>query len=137
MGTEQSNVEFVKDLYAAFNRGDLPYILERFAPELEGFGVTANGAAKAPWHFEGKTRDDVRRYFEALVGAMEPLRLDVEHCAAAGDYVYATLHQEWKVRKTGKLLPMKNGIHRFKVRGGKVVGWLGLEDTQLTNEALA
>ncbi len=137
MSTEQANIEFVKDLYAAFNRGDLPYILERFAPELEGFGVTANGAKKAPWHFVGKTRADVARYFETLIGAMEPLRVEVEHLAAAGDCVYATLHQEWKVRKTGKILPMKDGIHRFKVRDGQVVGWLAAEDTQLTNEALA
>ena len=45
MSTEAKNVEFVKDLYAAFGRGDLPYILERFAPELESFGVTAGGRA--------------------------------------------------------------------------------------------
>lgn len=136
MSTEHNNIEFVKDLYAAFGRGDLPYILERFAPELESFGVTANGRAKAPWHFPGKRREDVAKYFEALIGAMEPLRVEPQHYAAAGDYVYATLYQEWKVRKTGKTLPMKNGVHRFKVKGGQVVEWFAAEDTQLTNETL-
>ena len=135
MTTEQKNIEFVKDLYAAFGRGDLPYILERFAPELEAFGVTANGKAKAPWHFPGSRREDVARYFEALLGTMEPLRVEPQHFAAAGDYVYATLYQEWKVRKNGKLLPMKDGVHRFKITNGRVVAWFAAEDTQLSVEA--
>jgi len=135
MTTEQKNIDFVKDLYAAFGRGDLPYILERFAPELESFGVTANGRAKAPWHIPGKRREDVARYFELLMGTMEPLRFEPLHLAAGDDYVYATVYQEWKVRKSGKALPMKNGVHRFKVKGGLVVEWFAAEDTQLSVES--
>src|SRR5215471_3319325 len=110
MSVEQKNIEFVKDLYAAFDRGDLAHILERFAPELESFGVTANGRTKAPWHFAGRRREDVARYFDALMGTMEPIRVEPEHYAAGGDYVYVTLQQEWKVRKNGNILPMKNGV---------------------------
>lgn len=137
MGNEQKNIEFVKDLYGAFGRGDLPYILERFAPELESFGVNANGRAKAPWHLPGNRREDVGKYFEALLGALEPLRVEPQNLAAGGDYVYVTLYQEWKVRKSGRPLAMKNGIHRFKIREGKVVEWLAAEDTQQSIEALA
>ena len=136
MSVEQNNIEFVKGLYAAFGRGDLPFILERFAPELESFGVTANGRAKAPWHIVGKRREDVAKYFEALMATMEPLRVEPEHYAAGGDYVYVTLHQEWKVRKSAKVLPMKDGVHRFKIKDGKVVAWFAAEDTQLTMETL-
>lgn len=136
MSIEQKNIEFVKDLYTAFGRGDLPYILERFAPDLESFGVTANGRAKAPWHFGGRRRDDVARYFDVLLATMEPLRVEPAHYAAGGDYVYVTLDQEWKVRKTGKTLPMKNGVHRFKIKDGKIVEWFAAEDTQLTMETI-
>jgi ketosteroid isomerase-like protein len=137
MSTQAKNIEFVKDLYAAFGRGDLPYILERFAPQLEAFGVNAGGRAKAPFHFQGKTREDVARYFEALMGTMEPLRLEPQHYAAGGDYVYATLYHEYKVRKTGKVLSLNNGVHRFKVKDGMVVAWLAADDTQLTMEAIS
>jgi ketosteroid isomerase-like protein len=136
MSTE-TNIAFIQDLYAAFGRGDLPYILERFAPELEEFGVTANGQARAPWHITTATRDGVSKYFELLLGALEPVRFEVRHIAAADDYVYATLDHAYRVRKNGKMLPMKNGVHRFKVRNGRVIGWFACEDTQLTNEALA
>jgi ketosteroid isomerase-like protein len=137
MSQEQKNIEFVKDLYAAFARGDLPYILERFAPELESFGVTANGHGKAPWHIPGKRREDVARYFETLIGTLEPLRFEPQHFAAEGEHVYATLYQEWKVRKSGKVLAMRDGIHRFKVSAGRVVAWLAAEDTQLSVEAVS
>lgn len=137
MDTEAKNIELVKDLYAAFGRGDLPYILERFAPELESFGVNAGGRAKAPFHFHGKTRADVAKYFEALLGVLEPLRLEPLHYAAGGDCVYATLYHEYKVRKTGKTLALNNGVHRFTLRNGLVVGWFAADDTQLTNEALS
>ena len=56
--------------------------------------------------------------------------------AASGEWVYATLTQEWKVRATGKVLSMRDGVHRFRIKNGKVVEWRGFEDTALTCEAL-
>lgn len=135
MSAEQ-NIDFIKDLYVAFSRGDLPYILERFAPALEEFGVMANGRAKAPWHITATTREGVAKYFEMLLGTLEPVRFEPRDFAAAGDYVYATIDHAYKVRKSGKTLPMKNGVHRFKVKGGQVVAWFASEDTQLTMETL-
>lgn len=135
--TQDQNIELVKELYAAFSRGDLPYILERFAPELEAFGVNAQGRAKAPWHAPiPKTREGVAMYFELLLGALEPVSFEPRHYAAAGDYVYATIDQTHKVRKSGQTLVMKDGVHRFKVKGGRVVAWFAAEDTQLSVEAL-
>ena len=133
----ETNVEFIKDLYAAFSRGDLPYILERFAPELEEFGVMANGRSKAPWHVTATTREGVAKYFELLLGTLEPLRFEPRDFAAAGDLVYATIDHEYKVRKNGRTLVMKNGVHRFTVRAGRVVAWFASEDTQLTLETFA
>jgi ketosteroid isomerase-like protein len=136
--TREKNIDLVKDLYAAFSRGDLPYILERFAPELEGVGVNANGRAKAPWHAATpRTREGVAKYFELLLGALEPVRLEPRDFAAGDDYVYATIDQTHRVRKTGKTLVMKDGVHRFKLKDGRVVAWFAAEDTQLSVEAVA
>src|SRR5258708_3744973 len=133
--TDMNNIDFVNDLYEAFKRGDLPYIAERFG-DLEHSGVVADAKRRAPWHFPLVGRGAVTKYFEALMGAMEPIRLEAREVVAAGDYVYATLVQEWKVRATGKVLVMKDGVHRFRIRAGKVVEWRAFEDTALTCEAL-
>jgi len=129
------NIEFVTDLYEAFKRGDLPYIVERFG-DLENSGVVADAGKLAPWHFPLRGSGAVVKYFEALMGTMEPIRLDARDLATSGDYVYATLSQEWKVRATGKVLVMKDGAHRFRIRAGMVVEWRAFEDTALTCEAL-
>ena len=129
------NIKFVSDLYEAFKRGDLQYVTERFGA-LENSGVVADSKKKAPWHFPLAGANAVTRYFEALMGAMEPLRLEATQLEGAGEYVYATLAQEWKVRATGKILSMKDGVHRFRIRGGKVVEWRAFEDTALSCEAL-
>ena len=128
------NIKFVNELYDAFKRGDLPYIVERFG-ELENSGVCADAKKRAPWHFalKGPT---VAKYYEALMGAMEPIRLETRDLAVVGDQVYATVTQEWKVRATGKVLSMRDGVHRFRIKNGKVIEWRGFEDTALTCEAL-
>jgi ketosteroid isomerase-like protein len=133
--SEPDNVAFVADLYEAFKRGDVPYIVSRFG-DLQSSGVVADAKKRAPWHAPMVGEGAVAKYFDALIGTMEPLRLDVVQLAAQGEYVYATLTQEWKVRATGKVLTMKDGVHRFRIRGGKVVEWRGFEDTALTCEAL-
>jgi ketosteroid isomerase-like protein len=130
-----TNIDLVNDLYGAFKRGDVPYIIERFG-SLEDSGVLADATKRAPWHFPLKGPGAVAKYFEALIGALEPIRLDTRNLAVVGDYVYATLSQEWKVRATGKVLVMKDGVHRFRIRDGKVVEWRGFEDTALSCEAL-
>jgi ketosteroid isomerase-like protein len=129
------NVKFVSELYEAFKRGDLPYIIERFG-DLQSSGVVADSKKRAPWHFPLSGPGAVAKYFEALMGALEPVRLETRDLAASGDTVYATVSQEWRVRATGKALIMKDGAHRFRVRGGKVVEWRAFEDTALSCEAL-
>ena len=129
------NLSFVNDLYQAFKRGDLPFIMERFG-DLESSGVVADSKRKAPWHFPLAGTGAVARYFEALMGTLEPLRFEATHLATAGEYVYATVAQEWKVRATGRILSMRDGAHRFRIRAGKVVEWRAFEDTALTGEIL-
>jgi len=134
----EKNIQVIKDCYQAFARGDLPFILERVAPVgFERWGVVASGTFRAPWHFEAKNRQDVQKYFEAVLGTMEPLRFEPSLFAAAGDYVYATVHMEYKVRANGKILVMTDVVHKFKLQGGQIVGVRISEDTEHTREILA
>jgi ketosteroid isomerase-like protein len=135
---EEKNIQVIKDCYQAFGRGDLPFILERVSPVgFERWGVVAGGTWRAPWHHEANSRQDVQKYFEAVLGALEPLRFEPSLFAAAGDYVYATVHMEYKVRANGRALVMPDVVHKFKLLDGRIVGVRISEDTELTREALA
>src|SRR5437879_2497509 len=109
------NVKLVSDLYEAFKRGDLPYIIERFGDVSES-GVVADSKKKAPWHIPLNGHAAVAKYFELLLGTMEPIRVEASRIVGDGEWVYATLTQEWKVRATGKVLVMRDGVHRFRFR---------------------
>jgi ketosteroid isomerase-like protein len=80
---DMDNIKFVTDLYEAFKRGDLPYIVERFG-DLENSGVLADAGKRAPWHFPLRGSGAVVKYFEALMGTMEPIRLNPRDLAATG-----------------------------------------------------
>ena len=134
---EEKNIQVIKDCYQAFTRGDLPFILERVSPvRFERWGVVASGKWRAPWHHEANSKKDVQKYFEAVLGALEPLRFEPSLFAAAGDYVYATVHMEYKVRANEKVLVMQDVVHKFKLLEGRIVGVRISEDTEHTREAL-
>jgi ketosteroid isomerase-like protein len=135
---EEKNIQVIKDCYQAYTRGDLPFILERISPvHFERWGVVANGTWRAPWHLEAKSSQDVQKFFEALLGTMEPLRFEPSLFAAVGDYVYATVNMEYKVRSNGKILVMSDIVHKFKLLDGRIVGVRLSEDTEHTREVLA
>jgi ketosteroid isomerase-like protein len=135
---EEKNIQVIKDCYQAFGRGDLPFILERVSlVQFERWGVVADGTWRAPWHQPATSRQEVQKYFEAVLGAMEPLRFEPSLFAAAGDTVYATVHMEYKVRANGKILVMPDVVHKFKLLDGRIVGVRISEDTEHTREVLA
>ncbi len=136
MTHEHKNLQIIQDCYAAFGRGDLGFVLDHFADELTEFGVISDAAPGVPWHFRGKRKADVARYFEALGGALETRGFAATDLAAAGDQVYAAVRQQVVVRSTGQTLDLLL-FHRFTLRDGKIVAWRGSEDTAATRDALA
>jgi hypothetical protein len=45
------NIQIVKDIYAAFNRGDVPAIMQHMSDDLQGFGVVSEEKL-IPWHIQ-------------------------------------------------------------------------------------
>jgi ketosteroid isomerase-like protein len=137
MSTEQQNIDVIKSAYAAFARGDIAAVTDLVSDDkFETWGVVSAAKARAPWHFQGKTKQDVPRYFSAVLGALEPLRFEPTAFAAAGAHVYATVDMEYKVRASGKTLVMRDAVMRFKLDRGRIVDARVYEDTANTLEAL-
>lgn len=138
MNSEQ-NIRTIRDIYAAFGRADLAYVLSAFADDIEDFGVISHGDTNVPWHHtptKGKTA--VAKYFEALGSSVEHTVFEARDIAGTGAHVYATLHVQMKVLATGAKLPPSQLIHHFTFNdAGKIVRWRGSEDTALTAAAFA
>jgi ketosteroid isomerase-like protein len=138
MSAEQ-NLRIVQDMYAAFGRGDVAFVLEQIDDACDGFGVVSATATGVPWHLDLKTRGKAAavRYFEALASSVDHVTFEQRDFAATGDHVYATVRLVQKIRATGKTLEQPEVVHHFTFRNGKVVRCRVSEDTALTGAAFA
>jgi ketosteroid isomerase-like protein len=122
------NIEIVKRCYQAFGRGDLEAVMACISDDLTRFGAITSPKTAVPWYLSLTCKSEVPRFFEALNSAVEHTKMEPFAFAAAGDYVYASLKLEQKIRKNDRRIAHEV-VHRIRFQGGKVVEWWALEDT--------
>lgn len=135
----EKNLRIVQDMYAAFARGDVGFVLDQIDDECDGFGVISGTETNVPWHVDTKTKGKAGavRYFEALASSVDHDAFEQRDLAATGDHVYATVRLVQTIRATGKKLEQPEVIHHFTFRNGKIVRCRVSEDTALTMFAFA
>jgi uncharacterized protein len=131
----ERNLQIVQDIYAAFTRGDLAFVLDRVHPECEAFSVISDAPTGVAWHRHDRGRDGAKQFFDALLGAIEFRVFAPRDFAAMGDHVYITLHMECVIRATGAPLVLDECIHHFTFKDGRAVRWRASEDTACTAAA--
>ena len=138
MSAEQ-NLRIVQDLYAAFGRGDIAFVLDRIADDCEEFSVISATSTGVPWHVAGKLKGKAAAaaFFEALGSSVNHDLFEQRDFAATGEHVYVTVRLGMTLRATGKKLEQAEVIHHFVLRNGRVVRCRVAEDTALTSAAFA
>jgi ketosteroid isomerase-like protein len=134
----EKNLRIVQDMYAAFGRGDLGFVLDQIDDECDGFCVVSATSTGVPWHLDPSTKGKAGavRYFEALASCVDHQLFEQRDFAATGDHVYSTVRLVQFIRATGKTLEQPEVVHHFTFRNGKVVRCRVLEDTAATKAAL-
>src|SRR5512147_325848 len=115
MTATSTAVEVVQSLYAAFGRGDVPFILERVTPDCEwvatGDGLPYSGRYRGP--------AGVGEFFQKLVAAENITTFEPKEFYSNGDNVVVLGSEACTVIATGK--PAKtNWAMVFRLRDGKV-----------------
>lgn len=129
------NIKIVKDIYAAFIRGDVPTIMQHMSDDLKGFGVVSEKKL-IPWHIQISKRQDVPKFFQAIAKSSEFTRFEPRDFAAGGEHVYCTISFDVTFKHNRKKLKaVDNVMHRFMFKNGKVVEWRGTDDTAKTSAA--
>jgi len=129
-----NNIQIVKEIYAAFKRGDVPAIMQHLSDDLQGFGIVSEQKL-IPWQIQISKKQDVPKFFQAVAEAADFIRYEPRDFAAGGDYVYCTISSDATFKRNHKKLIVDNVMHRFKFKNGKVVEWRGTEDTARTSAA--
>ena len=97
---ETRNVSTIKDIYAAFGRGDIPGIVERLAADVT-WRVHVDPVAPFSGAFDGKA--NVPRFFETLGGAVDTQVFDPQEFVAQGDTVVSIGRYVCQGRASGKV----------------------------------
>jgi len=110
-------IETVQLMYAAFGRGDVPAILSCLASDVEWEHDTFPNPV--PWLQPLRGRDQVPKFFEALLSRVEMNVFEPRHFLADGKLVVDLIDVEFTVKATGKRVVEPDAVHiwRFDDQG--------------------
>ena len=126
------NSKLIADLYAAFARGDIPYILERITDDVQ---FEHSDSPEIPYGGAYRGKDEVQRFFERIDGAVEMKSFEPKSYLASGDEAMTTGVWSAVARNTGKPFTTQWAM-RLQVKAGKVSYCRVYEDSAVTAAAL-
>ena len=98
-----TNADTVRDIYAAFGRGDVPAILERLAEDVDWeFAYPTDH--EIPWLRRQRGHAGAVAFFQAAGDNLEFNSFAVDHIVGDGPVVVALVSQDIKVKSTGKTM---------------------------------
>ena len=124
-----SNVDTVKEIYAAFGRGDVPAILDKLDDSIAWDSQST--VPEVPCLKPRRGRAEVADFFASLE-PLEFLRFEPQAYFAEGDQVIGMVIVEVAYKPTGKKysFPVHGHIWRFGP-SGKIVDFAHVTDTHL------
>jgi ketosteroid isomerase-like protein len=125
------NCAIVRELYAAFGRGDIPAVMQALAPDIrwtEAEGFPYGGTYTGP---EAVLRNVIMR----LATEWQPFAVSPEEFVADGDMVVSLGLYRGVYKATGKGFTAPFA-HVWNVRNGKVVRFRQHTDTALVQQVL-
>ena len=126
------NIAFVRSLYEAFGKGDVPTVLAGFAGDIEW-----NEAEGMPYGGQYHGPEAVaENVFGPITNDIDDFDVTPEEILADGDRVVVLLTLTGTAKESGNKLSMP-AAHVWTVRDGKVTYFRQLADSATMNAALA
>lgn len=120
-----ASIEMVKQLYAAFGRGDVPAILERVADEVDWEFV---GSPSLPYAGRRRNHAEVAAFFAAIPQADDIHVFEPREFIDGGEHVTVLGWEQSTALDTGQQFASE-WVHVFTLRDGKVTRWRGFFNT--------
>jgi uncharacterized protein len=128
----EQNIAFVRSLYEAFGRGDVPTVLAGFADDIEwneSEGMPYGGQYHSP-------QEVAENVFAPIPNDFDDFSVKPEEILADGERVVVLLTYRGAGKESGKALQMP-AAHVWTVRDGKITKFVQLADSAIMNAALA
>ena len=127
----QSNPQVIQDLYATFQRGDIPGVLNLLHADAE---LNFEGPASIPWAGNFRGREAWSKFFQAIGNNVDQVTVQMQPFATEGDRVVAVGRYQAHVKRTGKRIDSPL-VHLWTLRDGKVIRCLELTNTAAEAQA--
>ena len=128
----EQNIAFVRSLYEAFGKGDVPTVLAGFADDIEW-----NEAEGMPYGGQYHGPEAVaENVFGPVTSDFDDFDVSPEEILADGDRVVVLLTVTGTAKESGNKLSMP-AAHVWKIRDGKIASFRQLADSATMNAALA
>ncbi len=125
--TAESNVEFVRDLFAAFGRGNIFHVIDAHANDVVSESPVSR-TSTLPWAGTRTGRRELVEHFETIVAHVRPEAFQDVVFTASGDRVVAEGSNAGTVVATGERYE-HDWVMVFTIRDGKVVRFRHFYDT--------
>jgi uncharacterized protein len=111
-----SNIETIRQVYAAFARGDIDAILNRLSETVQW--EAAGSHTDVPWLLPRRGRDGVARFFE-VAGNLQINSFEPKAFLEADQLVVVLLDEDVTVKATGRRIRELDQVHiwRFDEHG--------------------
>jgi uncharacterized protein len=120
----EQNVEFVRGIYGAFGRGDVPAVMAAFADDIEWY--EAEGLPYGGLHRGGEAV--AQKVFGPISADVEGFAIIPEELIGTGATVAAVVRYTGTGRATGKALDVPV-VHVWDIRDGKLARFRQFVDT--------
>lgn len=122
--------EIVQKLYAAFQKGDLPTLLENMTDTID-WGIDAQTPSAIPWYGLGVGKDYAASFFKALAKECHFTVFEPSGFLESEDSVACLIRYEATLKRNGRKVA-QTAIHHFTFEGARVSRWRAWEDTART-----
>jgi uncharacterized protein len=125
--SEKPNIETIQEMYAAFGRADVPFILEGLTDDVKW---VSHFDPIVPWSGDFSGKDRVKGFFEAIFQSVDVEGFEPQEWVASGDTVVSIGEFACRVRATGKRARTR-WVFIWKFREEKVCSYEQFHDPAL------
>ena len=129
---EQENVGVVRAAYAAFQRGDIPGLIEMLTDDIDWW--TPGTPGQIPYAGRLSGRAAVGGFFEKLAATEEFTHFEPQEFIAQGEKVVVTGRYRGRTKPAGRDYDL-DWLHVFNVRDGRIASFREYLDTAALADA--
>jgi ketosteroid isomerase-like protein len=119
--SEEQNIKFIKDHFAAFERGDIQSAMRMIAEDVDWQSpVSGTPPNEITWAKPCNNSKQVLKFFQELAQKVQTKEFEIMQYIAQGDHVVVEGRNKGKIRTTGKIYE-HDWVMLFKIIDNKIV----------------